>query len=187
MHEDSVGKVTAAKMRSIGLFTGADLKRLTEAEMTRHFGKTGKFFYGIVRGIDHRPVRPNREIKSVSVEDTYPEDLVDHNAIRRELEALVDRLQPRLHRRGLQGRTVTLKFKFHDFAIMTRSLSTPTLVTDKRELLHMVFRIFEANETALTHKHIRLLGVGVSNFAQGLDELDRMRTGYQLRLFGDAK
>src|SRR5687767_6476844 len=70
-----VGKVTAEKMKSMGLHTGVDLKKLTEAELTKHFGKTGKFFYKIVRGIDEREVEPHRETKSVGAEDTFPYDL----------------------------------------------------------------------------------------------------------------
>ena len=66
-----VGKVTAAKMKAMGLHTGADLKKLSEAELVKHFGKPGKFYYQIVRGIDTREVQPDRETKSVSVEDTY--------------------------------------------------------------------------------------------------------------------
>src|SRR5687767_1892664 len=67
-----VGKVTAEKMKTMGLHTGADLKKLSESTLVRHFGKHGKFFYNIVRGIDEREVQPDRETKSVSAEDTFP-------------------------------------------------------------------------------------------------------------------
>ena len=72
-----VGKVTAEKMRGLGIFNGADMKKLSEQELTNHFGKVGRFFYQIVRGIDDRPVEPFRETQSVGAEDTFPEDLFE--------------------------------------------------------------------------------------------------------------
>ena len=70
-----VGKVTAQKMKNMGLHTGADLKNLTEPELIKHFGKQGKFYYQIVRGIDNREVQPHRETKSLAAEDTFAYDL----------------------------------------------------------------------------------------------------------------
>jgi len=110
-----VGKVTAAKMKAMGLHTGGDLKKLTEPEMISRFGKPGKFYYQIVRGVDNRPVQPHRETKSVSVED---EDLTTKEAMLPELETLSQRLSERLQRSNLKARTVTVKFKLHDFSII---------------------------------------------------------------------
>lgn len=157
-----VGKVTAAKMKAMGLNTGADLKNLSETEMIQHFGKPGKFYYQIVRGIDNREVQPNRETKSVSVEDTYQEDLTAKEAMLPELEILSERLAARLERSGLRGRTVTVKFKFHDFTIMTRSLSLPEFAADKTLLANAVKLILDKAD--LANKKVRLLGVGISNF-----------------------
>lgn len=83
-----VGKVTAEKMKSMDLFTGADLKKLSEAELIRHFGKPGRFYYQIVRGVDNRPVDANQETKSISAEDTFPEDLTAVEEMNRELDKL---------------------------------------------------------------------------------------------------
>jgi DNA polymerase-4 len=159
-----VGKVTAAKMKSMGLHTGADLKQLSEAEMIRHFGKPGKFYYQIVRGIDNRAVQPHRETKSVSVEDTYQDDLITKEMMLPELETLSGRLSKRLERHGLKGRTVTVKFKFHDFTLMTRSLSLSEWINDHESILDAVKIILE--KAALDDKRVRLLGVGLSNFDQ---------------------
>lgn len=159
-----VGKVTAAKMKSMGLHTGADLKQLTEAEMIRHFGKPGKFYYQIVRGIDNRAVQPHRETKSVSVEDTYQDDLITKETMLPELETLSERLSKRLERHGLKGRTVTVKFKFHDFTLMTRSLSLSEWINDHASILDAVKIILD--KAALEDKRVRLLGVGISNFDQ---------------------
>ncbi len=174
-----VGKVTAAKMKAMGLHTGADLKKLSEAQMIHHFGKTGKFYYQIVRGIDDRAVQPHRETKSVSVEDTYQEDLTTKEAMLAELEILSRRLAERLQRSGLKGRTVTVKFKFHDFTIMTRSHSLETLINENTAVTGTAKEILD--KTDLTGKKIRLLGVGISNF--DLPASNKKDQDTQLKLF----
>lgn len=173
-----VGKVTAAKMKAMGLHTGADLKRLSESEMMQHFGKPGRFYYHIVRGIDNREVQPERETKSVSVEDTYQEDLITKEAMWNELKVLAERLADRLQRHGLKGRTVTVKFKFHDFTIITRSVSLPALINDKESLCDAANVILD--KAPVEEKKVRLLGVGVSNFEM---PAEGRKTGGQLKLF----
>lgn len=158
-----VGKVTAEKMHRLGLVTGGDLKKHSEDELVAHFGKTGRFFYQIVRGIDDRPVQPYRETKSVSVEDTYGEDLEDMQHIQLELSKLADRLVTRLNRLELKGRTLTVKFKFHDFTLTTRSVSVLSFIEDKAAMLSLVEKIMDNLD--LKGRKIRLLGVGISNFA----------------------
>ncbi|MBO9618260.1 MAG: DNA polymerase IV [Niabella sp.] len=157
-----VGKVTAARMKAIGLHTGSDLKKLPEDELIRQFGKPGKFYYRIVRGIDNREVQPYRETKSISVEDTYQEDLTTREAMWAELETLTLRLADRLQRHDMKGRTITVKFKFHDFTIITRSQSLPELINDKENLAVAVKTILD--KAPVDKKKVRLLGVGVSNF-----------------------
>src|SRR5690606_18812983 len=120
-----VGRVTAEKMKRMNLHTGADLKRLSEAELIKHFGKTGRFYYKIVRGIDNREVQPDREIKSVGAEDTFPYDLTEPDEMNAELDKLAHKVQERLQRYDLQGRTITLKIKYSDFKQITRSHSLP--------------------------------------------------------------
>ncbi|SDC98932.1 DNA polymerase-4 [Niabella drilacis] len=176
-----VGKVTAAKMKKMGLHTGADLKNLSEAELIRHFGKPGKFYYQIVRGIDDRPVEPDRETKSISVEDTYQEDLTTKESMLQELETLTEKLADRLSRAGLKGRTVTVKFKFHDFVINTRSHSLLTPFNDSIRIFDTVRIILD--KTDLTLKKVRLLGVGLSNFESPGEQNSPAHQANQLRLF----
>lgn len=174
-----VGRVTAAKMKAMGLHTGADLKKLSEAEMTTHFGKPGKFYYQIVRGIDNREVQPYRETKSVSVEDTYQEDLTTKEAMLVELKILSERLAERLQRSNLKGKTITVKFKFHDFVINTRSLSLTELTNTKEIIAQTVTTILD--KAPVEDKKVRLLGVGISNF----DVLpkEKPKAEKQLKLF----
>ena len=175
-----VGKVTAAKMKAMGLHTGADLKRLSETEMVTQFGKPGKFYYAVVRGIDNREVQPHRETKSVSVEDTYQEDLTTKQDMLPELKILTENLAARLDRFGLKGRTITIKFKFSDFTIMTRSHSLTELMNDKDEIFNVVKLILD--KAPVEEKSVRLLGVGVSNFELQHKEKHKS-AGSQLKLF----
>jgi len=116
-----VGKVTAKKMNQMGVHIGADLKRFSEIEIQQHFGKSGKFFYQMVRGMDERPVRPNRISKSVGSEDTFESDLTDPELMKVEIARLAERVFARLESGEKFGKTVTLKIKYADFSQITRS------------------------------------------------------------------
>ncbi len=159
-----VGKVTARKMQSMNLFTGADLKKLNEEEMVKHFGKSGRFYYQMVRGNDNRPVQPHREIKSVASEDTFERDLDDMEELAGELEKIAGRLVQRLERYQLKGRTVTLKVKFSDFKQITRNQSYPQPIHDYPVILETALQLL--NKLDLSGKKIRLLGISISNFEE---------------------
>jgi DNA polymerase-4 len=176
-----VGKVTAEKMNKLGLHTGADLKKLTETELTKHFGKPGKFFYKIVRGIDDREVRPNRETKSVGAEDTFSFDLTTLEAMNVELEKIALAVHGRLKRNFLKGRTVTLKVKYHDFKQITRSMSFE-VPTDNLEVIEAKAKDLLAN-TDLINRKVRLLGISVSNFNEIVVKSSNPTPSDQLRLF----
>ncbi len=176
-----VGKVTADKMKQLGLHTGADLKKLTEAELIKHFGKAGKFFYKIVRGNDPREVQPHRETKSVGAEDTFPYDLTELQEMNTELDKIADVLYDRLKRSGLKGRTVTLKIKYHDFRLATRSQSFPEGIGDFETIIATAKQLLLATDPA--DKKIRLLGISLSNFrAEAVRPAEKNITD-QLKLF----
>src|SRR5688500_12516754 len=140
-----VGKVTAEKMKNIGLHTGADLKKLTEKELTKHFGKSGKFYYKIVRGIDDREVQPNRETKSVGAEDTFSTDITTFAELADELKKLADIVHSRLLKHELKGRTVTVKIKFHDFRIITRSQSHAEPINDAETIFKIALELMSTS------------------------------------------
>lgn len=175
-----VGKVTAEKMRQMGLYTGADLKKLSEAEMTKHFGKTGKFFYNIVRGIDDRKVQPHRETKSVGAEDTFPFDLTTTEAMHTELDKIALVVQDRLLKHKLKGRTVTLKVKYHDFKQVTRSHSFDAPVNEYEVILQTAKDLLAAVD--MVNKRVRLLGVSLSNFGEATKDKSE-KVSDQLSLF----
>lgn len=175
-----VGRVTAEKMKGMGIFDGADLKRLSAEEMVRRFGKSGAFFYDMVRGNDHRPVRVSREVKSVGIEDTFETDISDVEVLRDELRLLCQKLEGRLEKKSKKGRTVTVKIKYADFHMITRSQSCRELVFDYERLYAVSAEILD--KVDLEGKAVRLLGVTVSNFDQ---PTDFGRAGRQLTLFDD--
>ncbi|MNY21446.1 DNA polymerase IV [compost metagenome] len=149
-------------MKIRGLHTGADLKKLTEAELVHLFGKSGRFFYKIVRGLDHRKVEPNQETKSIGAEDTFSYDLEDLSEMRPELERIAQIVFQRMSLYRLYGRTLTVKIKFSDFKQITRSKSFAEEITT----IEMVHEVSWSLLTAagLEGRKVRLLGVSVSNF-----------------------
>lgn len=174
-----VGKVTAEKMKRQGLHTGLDLKKQTEARLIQLFGKTGKFFYNIVRGIDNRQVQPHQEIKSISAEDTFSYDLGRGEELDDWIEVISKSAFRRLQNYKIYGRTITLKVKFGDFKQITRSLSFPTPINELEQVIDTAKLLL--NNVDLGEKKIRLLGVGFSNF--GEIKIRERYDGHQQTLF----
>ena len=160
-----VGRVTAEKMKSLGIFNGADMKKLTEQQLVNHFGKVGKFFYLIARGIDDRPVEPFRETQSVGAEDTFPEDLFEEEELNKQLERIASIVAQRLEKHQLKGRTVTLKIKYSNFKLITRSKSFADPVGDASLIATTAKELLEG--TLPPPRGIRLLGISVSRFNDG--------------------
>jgi DNA polymerase-4 len=176
-----VGKVTAQKMKMMGLHTGADLKKLSEGEMEKRFGKTGRFFYKIVRGQDDRAVQPHRETKSIGAEDTFPYDLVSEEEMHPELAKLATVLCGRLQRYGLKGRTITLKIKYSNFHQITRSQSFAEGTNHEALILSTARALLAA--TDLEDVKVRLLGISLSNFHETPIRIKHQGDLDQLALF----
>lgn len=168
-------------MKSMNLFTGADLKKLSEAEMTRHFGKSGRFYYDMVRGIDNRPVQPHRETKSVASEDTFEHDLELIDEMNTELLKIAGRLSTRLQKYKLAGRTLTLKVKFSDFKQITRNHAFEQLVSEGKTLYEAGAQLL--SKINLSGKKVRLLGLSVSNFTLASANREKPGNDAQLKLF----
>src|SRR6478672_353743 len=127
-----VGPVTAKKMERLGIHTGADLREWSLPALQANFGSSAEWYWRICRGIDERPVRPDRPYKSVSAERTFDEDLRDPERLAAELERISRYAWARIERAEVAGRTVTLKIKFGDFTLITRSKSFAGPVDDIR-------------------------------------------------------
>jgi DNA polymerase-4 len=176
-----VGKVTAARMNEMGLHTGADLKKLSENELVNHFGKSGHFYYLIVRGIDNRQVEPNRETKSIGAEDTFPYDLTEPEDMNRELDKIARTVAERIQRHGLMGRTITIKIKFNDFKTITRSRSFIEKTDDRDTIASTAKQLLKKSEA--DGKKVRLLGISLSNFGENIPKPKNDTGKDQLQLF----
>src|SRR5690606_18543605 len=126
-----VGKVTTEKMYQRGIFTGADLKQKPLDFLEKHFGKSGTYYYHIVRGIHNSEVKPERVAKSVATEHTFDENLTSEIFMLEKLETIAGELERRLKRYNVAGKTVTLKIKYSDFTLQTRSKTLPYFISDK--------------------------------------------------------
>jgi len=176
-----VGKVTADKMKKMGLHTGADLKNLSEEELIKHFGKSGRFYYKIVRGIDNRDVQPHREHKSMGAEDTFSYDLTSTDEMNVQLEKIASIVCNRLTKYNLKGRTITLKIKYHDFKQITRNQSFSVLINDYETIVNTSKQLLL--NTNLQNKKIRLLGITVSNFTEIEVLIKKKKENGQMELF----
>lgn len=166
-----IGPATAAKMQGLGIETGADLREKPLAFLQEHFGKSGAWYYAISRGIDDRPVQPDRPRKSVGAEDTFATDVFALEPAKAELVALSAKVWRYCVDRGFSGRTVTLKVKYADYAdfqIITRSRTVPGAIRSELELRELADGLLEATFPA--PKGIRLLGVTLSSLLDGSDE-----------------
>lgn len=158
-----VGKVTEKKMHSLGIRTGHDLLRFRKNELIRFFGKAGRFFYDIARGVDERPVQVSRGRKSIGTETTLHTDLLDLEEIRAVVENLALRVERALKNKECGGTTITLKVRYHDFTTVTRSLTLPAPLYTFDEIMQHIPQLLRATDAGKTK--IRLLGITVSNLS----------------------
>jgi DNA polymerase-4 len=157
-----VGPITAAKMNSLGIFTGADLRRQTISFLQLHFSKSGAWYYAIARGADDRPVVPDRPRKSSGSETTFAEDLTDPKAVEAGVQAMADDVWTWCEKVRAFGHTVTVKMKFADFRQATRSRTLNVPVASRALLLETSIALVRQVYPLTTG--IRLVGVTVSSF-----------------------
>jgi DNA polymerase-4 len=155
-----VGKVTTEKMYQLGIFTGLDLKNKSEEFLEKHFGKSGKFYYHVVRGIHNSEVKSDRITKSVAAEHTFNENLSSEIFMEEKLQTIAQQLEKRIKKHDIAGKTVTLKIKYSDFTQQTRSKTLPYFISDKALL-------FETAKELLYQERmknsVRLLGISLNN------------------------
>jgi DNA polymerase-4 len=155
-----VGKVTAEKMYQLGIFTGLDLKSKPIEFLEKHFGKSGTYYFYVVRGIHNSEVKPNRITKSVAAEHTFDENLTSEIFMQERLETIAAELDRRLKRQKIAGKTVTLKIKYSDFTQQTRSKTLPYFISDKLLLFDTVKELLFQERMK---DSVRLLGISLSN------------------------
>ena len=155
-----IGPATTARMNSLGIYTGADLRECELPFLVKTFGKAGRFYYWIARGVDERPVRSDRVRKSIGAETTFLEDLTDFEAMRGVLVEVAAKVWRHCQAAHMSGKTVTLKVKYADFQTITRSRTLPATVTDEAELSAVSIDLLARLKPS---KGVRLLGVTISN------------------------
>jgi DNA polymerase-4 len=157
-----VGQVTEARMKGVGITTVGDLYAMDPATLEHHFGRYGRRLYELARGIDHNPVVPNRESKSVSAEDTFERDIP-----LAETEPIVRKLAEKVWVASRQNarlaRTIVLKLKTKEFNTLTRSLTPPTMPASLEDFTSVAISLCERVELG-PEQLFRLVGVGLSNF-----------------------
>ncbi|MFF7724961.1 DNA polymerase IV [Streptomyces sp. NPDC008001] len=163
-----VGPATAETLRRAGITTVAETAEAGEAELVRLLGKAhGAGLYALATGHDDRPVVAERDAKSVSVEDTFEEDLTDRTRVQLEISRLADRCVQRLRAAGRSGRTVVIKVRSYDFSTLTRSETLRGPTDDPAVVREAAARLIEGVDTTTG---VRLLGVGVSGLADYTQE-----------------
>lgn len=161
-----IGPATARRLHELNVYTGADLKAQTLEGLKDTFGKAGEHFYGIVRGVDERPVEPDRPYKSISSETTFETDLHDVEHLVAELPPLAKQVEARLDKAGLAARVVVVKLKYQDFRVITRRLTLPYLLTSGDDLCREAEKLLRQ---LTLETEIRLLGVGVERLVNVAD------------------
>jgi len=172
-----VGRATQEALARLGVKTIGDLSRISLDVLERSFGKHGTHLHFLSHGVDDRDVELRREMKSIGREETFPDDLLDVGAIRREILFLATRVSHRLRCHGVAGRTVTLKVKFSDFRQVTRSETLQEATDDGWEVFHHCCRLLD--KTEIGKRPVRLLGISLSQLrAQGEEgQLSLFQTG----------
>ncbi|WP_115460636.1 DNA polymerase IV [Winogradskyella aurantiaca] len=155
-----VGKITADKMYRLGIYTGADLKSKTENYLIDHFGKSGGYYYHVVRGIHNGAVKPNRIRKSLAAERTFSENLSSEIFMMDKLEQIAKEVTRRLAKSKVSGKTITLKIKYSDFNTQTRSKTLPYFVSQVDIILDTAKELLFQSELK---NSVRLLGISLSN------------------------
>jgi DNA polymerase-4 len=162
-----IGKVTAQKMHDLGIKNGYDLKQLSPEELVSRFGKVGRYYYNIARAIDLREVNPARIRKSIGAERTFENDLQEEAEILQQIDRILEILMERIKKADVKGKTITVKLKFQDFEMRSRSHSLQHYTSDKNEIQTISLDLMRKELPA--KKGIRLIGLTLSN----LNTLDR--------------
>ncbi len=156
-----IGKATYKKMTALGIATGKDLKEYPLAILKQHFGTVAEYYYNICRGIDHRPVIPNRERKSIGVETTFETDILGKQQVLIQLKQLVTKALKRLEQKQCTAQTLTLKIKYHDFVQITRSRTLSKKYLTEADIFLLLDPLLK--NTEIEQRKIRLLGVSFSS------------------------
>ena len=155
-----VGKVTKEKMYLLGIFTGKDLKEKPLEFLEEHFGKSGTYYYNVVRGLHNSAVKPSRTQKSLAAERTFTENISSEVFMMERLEDIAAEVERRLQKNKLAGKTITLKIKYSDFTLQTRSKTLPHYISSQSLITETVKDLLFQEKMK---ESVRLSGISISN------------------------
>ena len=155
-----IGKVTTKKMYALGIYTGKELKEKSLDFLAANFGKSGAYYYNAVRGIHTSPVKPTRIPKSMGAERTFSENLTSELFLEEKIKAVATELDKRIKRHKASGKTITLKIKYSDFTIQTRSKTLPFFISDNSMIVEHAKELLYQERLK---NSVRLIGVTISN------------------------
>lgn len=155
-----VGKVTKDKMYRLGIYTGKDLKEKTKDYLTDHFGKSGSYYYEVVRGFHSSAVKTSRIQKSLAAERTFNENIASEIYMLERLEDIASEVEKRLSQNNVAGKTITLKIKYSDFTLQTRSRTLPFYIESKSLIMETVKELLFQERMK---NSVRLLGISITN------------------------
>ena len=170
-----IGKVTANKMHELHIFKGLHIKERSLEELTYLFGKSGYYYYNVVRGIHESEVKPHRIQKSVGVEETFWENLLDEEAVFEQLKIISEDLEMRLSKKEIKGKSLTLKIKYKDFSVFTRSRTQENFYENARNFYETSKQLWQLRPF---DKPVRLLGLSLSN----LNTQEKKQISVQLKI-----
>ncbi len=176
-----IGPATEKRMHEHGIRTGAELREWTLERLQAVFGKAARYYYQAARGIDERPVSSQRLRQSLGSETTFPQDLHRVEDMLQALEQLAVDVAQGMAQRHLAAHTLTIKVKYADFRLVTRSLTRPVPMRDLNELRAHLAPLLARTDAG--QRPVRLLGVTVS----GLTDADSFCQQPQLELFEEAE
>ena len=176
-----IGKVTAKKMYNLGIFTGSDLGSKSEAFLKENFGKSGVYFHSISQGKHFSPVKPNRIRKSLAAERTFSNNLSSEIFLIDKLDQISNEVSIRLVNNHIAGKTITLKIKYSDFTLQTRSKTFPYFISSQEVILeHSKALLFQEK----LHNSVRLVGISITNLNTEKSSEDKPKKdiSFQLKL-----
>lgn len=180
-----VGKVTAEKMYQLGIFTGFDLKQKSLEFLEKHFSNSGRYYYQICRGIHKSQVKPNRTLKSVGAERTFFENLSSEVFLEEKIISIANELEKRLQKSKIAGKTITLKLKYSDFTLQTRSKTLPYFVADKNLIIDVAKELLYQERLK---NSVRLLGLSLHNLnTESKKEKEPIQKSFSVQLQFDFR
>ena len=161
-----VGQKTEQSLNRLGIKTIGDIQALPPGWLEARFGSAGRLFWELAHGIDHRPVETGQERKSISREETFPEDINDISYLEKLTTHFAAELCAKLRREGLETASITIKLRYSDFKTITRSKTIEPCNSDlvvtqvAEELLHNAYN---------GKRPLRLFGLSLGHLSSRAD------------------